>query len=73
MFENVMHAGLPFYASQVDPTGRKGASLESKILLPLKTLAFRTAETCIFGLLSNVEGSGIKMLRRICEHDAMYL
>jgi hypothetical protein len=44
MFENVMHAGLPFYASQVDPTGRKGASLEKK-LLPLETLAFGT---CIF-------------------------
>jgi hypothetical protein len=39
-----MHTDLPFYASQVDPTGRKGASLESKILLPLKTLAFGTAE-----------------------------
>jgi hypothetical protein len=44
IFENVMHADLPFYASQVDATGRKGASLESKILLPLKTLAFGTAE-----------------------------
>jgi hypothetical protein len=39
-----MHADLPFYASQVDATGRKGASLESEIFLPLKTLAFGTAE-----------------------------
>jgi hypothetical protein len=43
-FENAMHADFPFYASQVDSTGKKGASLESKILLPLKTLAFGTAE-----------------------------
>jgi hypothetical protein len=42
IFEDVMRAGLPFYAYQVDATGRKGASLESKILFPLKT--FATAE-----------------------------
>ena len=44
IFEDVMHADLPFYAYQVDATGRNGASLESKILLPLKTLAYGTAE-----------------------------
>ena len=44
LLENVMQADLLFYASQVDATGRKGASLESKILSPLKMLAFGTAE-----------------------------
>ena len=42
--EDVMRDGLPFYAYQVDATGRKGASLESKILLPLKTFACGTAK-----------------------------
>jgi hypothetical protein len=38
-----MHAGHPFYASQVDATGKKGASLEAKVLLPLKTFAYGVA------------------------------
>jgi Plant transposon protein len=43
IFEDVMHSGNRFYASQYDGTGAKGASLEAKILLPLKTMAYGTA------------------------------
>ena len=43
IFEDVMQSGNAFYLSQCDGTGVKGASVEAKILLPLKTLAFGTA------------------------------
>ena len=43
IFEDVMHSGNAFYLSRYDGTGAIGASLEAKILLPLKTLAFGTA------------------------------
>ena len=43
IFEDVMHSDNRFYLSQYDGTGAKGASLEAKILLPLKTMAFGTA------------------------------
>jgi hypothetical protein len=43
IFEDVMHAGHPFYASQVDATGKKGASLEAKVLLPLKAFTYGVA------------------------------
>jgi hypothetical protein len=39
-----MNSHHPFYACQSDAAGKKGASLEAKILLPLKTCAYRTAE-----------------------------
>ena len=39
-----MHSDNRFYLSQYDGTGAKaGASLEAKILLPLKTMAYGTA------------------------------
>ena len=45
IFEDVMNSHHPFYAScQSDAAGKKGASLEAKILLPLKTCAYGTAE-----------------------------
>jgi hypothetical protein len=49
-----MHSGNAFYLSQCDGTGVKGASLEAKILLPLKTLAFGTASRafCDYFLMS---------------------
>ena len=38
-----MHSDNAFYLSECDATGAQGASLEAKILLPLKTVAFGTA------------------------------
>jgi len=38
IFEDVMQVNHPFYTSNVDATGKMGASLEAKVLLPLKTL-----------------------------------
>jgi Plant transposon protein len=38
-----MHRDNAFYLSEHDATGAKGASMEAKILLPLKTVAFGTA------------------------------
>ena len=35
-----MNAGLTFYACQADATGAHGASLEAKILLPLKSIVY---------------------------------
>ena len=43
IFEDVMNAGHPFYTCQFDATGKKGASLEAKILLLLKTFAYGVA------------------------------
>ena len=43
IFEDVMHSNNAFYLSGCDATGAKGALLEAKILLPLKTMAFGTA------------------------------
>jgi hypothetical protein len=43
IFEDVMHGNNAFYLSGCNATGAKGASLEAKILLPLKTMAFGTA------------------------------
>ena len=44
LFEDVMHSENPFYLSKCDASGAtKGALLEAKILLPLKTMAFGTA------------------------------
>jgi hypothetical protein len=43
IFEYVMHSNNAFYLSGCDATGAKGALLEAKILLPLKTMAFGTA------------------------------
>ena len=40
IFEDVMNAGLTFYACQPDATGAHGTSLEAKILLPLKRIAY---------------------------------
>ena len=35
-----MTTNHPFYANSMDAAGKKGASLESKVLLPLKTFAY---------------------------------
>jgi hypothetical protein len=43
VFEDVMKAHHPFYTSQLDAAGKKGASLEAKILLPLTTFAYGVA------------------------------
>ena len=43
-FEDVMDSNNPFCSRQSDAAGKKGASLEAKILIPLKSYAYRTAE-----------------------------
>ena len=43
IFDDIMHTNHPFYVSNVDATGKKGASLEAKVLLPLKTFAYGVA------------------------------
>jgi hypothetical protein len=43
-FEDVMDSNNPFCSRQSDAAGKKGASLEAKILLPLKSYAYRTVE-----------------------------
>jgi hypothetical protein len=40
IFEDVMNANHPFYSCRVDAIGQQGASLEAKILLPLKSFAY---------------------------------
>ena len=40
LFEDIMTTNHPFYANSMDAYGKKGASLESKVLLPLKTFAY---------------------------------
>jgi hypothetical protein len=39
IFEDDMQVNHPFYTSNVDATGKMGASLEAKVLSPLKTFA----------------------------------
>jgi hypothetical protein len=39
-----MNSNNPFYVRQSDAAGKKEASLEAKMLLPLKFYAYRTAE-----------------------------
>jgi hypothetical protein len=41
--EDVMHSNNAYYLSGCNATGAKGASLEAKILLPFKKMAFGTA------------------------------
>ena len=43
IFDDIMQTNHPFYVSNVDATGKKGASLEAKVLLPLKTFAYGVA------------------------------
>jgi len=43
LFQDIMAADIPFYKDKTDAAGRKGASLEAKVLLPLKTLAYGVA------------------------------
>ncbi len=43
IFEDVMQVNHPFYTSNVDATGKMWASLEAKVLLPLKTFAYGVA------------------------------
>jgi hypothetical protein len=40
LFEDVMNNGIPFYFNRRDAADKQGASLEAKILLPLKTFAY---------------------------------
>ena len=78
IFEDVMNAQHPFYACNSDATGKKGASLEAKILLPLKTCAFGTAEHafCDYFQMSHALASKCceeyaKMMRQV--YGAEYL
>ncbi len=41
--DDIVHANHPFYMSNVDATGKNGASLEAKVLFPLKAFAYRVA------------------------------
>ena len=43
IFEDIMAEKHPFYSNSTDATGLKGASLEAKVLLPLKTFAYGVA------------------------------
>ena len=44
IFEDAMQVNHPFYTSNVDATGKMGASVEAKVvLLPLKTFAYGVA------------------------------
>lgn len=40
LMQDVMRAGIPFYMSEVTANGESVASLEARLLLPLKTLAY---------------------------------
>ena len=40
LFEDIMATNHPFYTMSTDATGKKGASLEAKVLLPMKTFAY---------------------------------
>ena len=48
IFEDDMQVNHPFYTSNVDATGKMGASLEAKVLLPLKTFCIQSGTTCVF-------------------------
>jgi hypothetical protein len=39
MLEDIMTTNHPFYVKSVDAAGKRGACLEAKVLLPLKTFA----------------------------------
>jgi hypothetical protein len=43
IFEDVMQVNHPFYTSNVDAPGKMWASLEAKVLLPLKNFAYGVA------------------------------
>ena len=40
MLEDIMTTNHPFYVKSVDAAGKRGACLEAKVLLPLKTFAY---------------------------------
>ena len=46
LMEDVGASGHPFYMPSVNPNGRAVASLEARLLLPLKTLAYGVAPHC---------------------------
>lgn len=43
LLEDVGNSGLRFYTKTTDAAGREGASIEARLLLPLKTLAYGVA------------------------------
>ena len=66
MFEDVMRMNHPFYANSTNAIGQKGASLEAKVLLPLKTFAYGVAPHTFTDYFQMSEG----LAARCCDEFA---
>jgi hypothetical protein len=43
LFEDVRNSGIPYYLNRVDALGEEGASMEARLMLPIRTLAYGVA------------------------------
>ena len=46
LFMDVGRSGIPYYINRVDAKGQDGASMEARLLLPLKTIAYGVPSYC---------------------------
>lgn len=46
LMQDVMHSEIRYYTKRVDALGEEGSSVEARLLLPLKTLAYGVAPHC---------------------------
>jgi hypothetical protein len=64
LLEDIGNAQIPFFINTVDAAGNQGASIEARVLLPLKTYAYGVPPSYIHRLLSDVSRFGKRMLQK---------